>query len=168
MRIYLVGMPGSGKSTLAKELSELISLPFYDMDSEIEIREEAPIPTIFELNGEDYFRKVEQKVVQEFKPDNSIIATGGGAPCFFNNMEVLNRLGTTVFVDIAPLELTERVWEQHGSRPLLAQESKEEIFQAIQAKREQRLPFYNKAQIIINGGVKTPKELAEEIKEALY
>ncbi|ANQ49428.2 shikimate kinase [Flammeovirga sp. MY04] len=167
MRIYLVGMPGSGKSTLAKALSEQLDLPFYDMDDEIVNQENRSIPEIFEKEGEEYFRKVEQQIVQNFHPENSIIATGGGAPCFFDNMEVLNGLGITVFTDVSAEALTERVWGQHGTRPLLSQSSKEEVFQSIDYKRSDRLPYYKKAQIYIEAKDKTPEDLAIEIANRL-
>ncbi|NME68283.1 shikimate kinase [Flammeovirga aprica] len=167
MRIYLIGMPGSGKSTLAEELSTLLSLPFYDMDTEIEEREKKSIPEIFTEKGEDYFRKVEKEVVQTFLPDNSILATGGGAPCFFDNMDFMLENGETVFVDVHEDVLVERVWQQQGTRPLLAQNEKEEVYNAIKEKRESRLPYYSKAEFTIEAGTKTPSELALEIKEVL-
>ncbi|OHX68492.1 hypothetical protein NH26_08100 [Flammeovirga pacifica] len=163
MRIYLVGMPGSGKSTLAKALSSQLNLPFFDMDDEIVKKEGRSIPEIFEKEGEDYFRKVEQEIVHDFHPENCILATGGGAPCFFDNMNVMNELGTTVFVDVDANHLTERVWSEHGTRPLLSQSSKEEIFQSISDKRSQRLAFYQQSKFMIEAGTKTPDELAKEI-----
>lgn len=167
MRIYLIGMPGSGKSTLAKELSTLLSMPFFDMDTEIEKREEKSIPEIFTEKGEDYFRGVEKEVVNTFLPDNAILATGGGAPCFFDNMDFMLENGVTVFVDVHENELVERVWQQQGTRPLLAQNEKQEVFEAIKEKRVSRLPFYSKAEYVIEAGSKTPSELALEIKETI-
>ncbi|WP_052444294.1 shikimate kinase [Flammeovirga sp. OC4] len=167
MRIYLIGMPGSGKSTLAKELSSLLSLPYFDMDTEIEEREKKSIPEIFTEKGEDYFREVEKEVVNTFFPDNAILATGGGAPCFYDNMEVMLKNGVTVFVDVHEDELVERVWQQQGTRPLLAQNEKEAVYNAIKEKRENRLPFYSKAEFVIEAGTKSPAELALEIKKVL-
>lgn len=167
MRIYLVGMPGSGKTTLAEELSSLTKLPFFDLDHKLEEKEGRSIPEIFSENGEDYFRKVENEVVHSFLPDNAILATGGGAPCFFDNMDFMLSNGKTVFVDVHEDELIERVWSQHGSRPLLAQEGKEEMYNAIKEKRNNRLPFYKKAEYIIEADKKTPKEIANEIVKEL-
>ncbi|AZQ61226.1 shikimate kinase [Flammeovirga pectinis] len=167
MRIYLIGMPGSGKSTLAKELSEVLDLPYFDLDLEIEKKERKSIPKIFTEFGEDYFRKVEREIMLSFTPDNAIIATGGGTPCFFDNIEKLNSQGKTFFVDVLEDDLADRVWEQQGTRPLLAQENREDIFAAIQEKRVNRLPYYEKAQITIQANKKTPYELAIEIKQNL-
>lgn len=160
-------MPGSGKSTLAKELSELLSLPYIDMDNEIEKMEGRSIPEIFKNEGEDYFRKIEHSIVKDFLPENTILATGGGAPCFYDNMEMMLQNGETVFVDVHEDELIERVWEQHGTRPLLAQENKEEVYQSIKEKRNSRLSHYMKAKHTINAKKKSPMEIALEIRDIL-
>lgn len=167
MRIYLVGMPGSGKTTLSKELSSLISFPFVDLDTILEEREGKTIPEIFSEKGEAFFREVEKEIVHTYLPEETIIATGGGAPCFFDNMDFMLKNGVVIFVDVHEDQLIERVWSEHGSRPLLAQQKKEEMYNAIKSKRIDRLPFYTQAQYVINAEKKSPIVIAKEIKQLL-
>ena len=88
--IYLIGMPSSGKSTLGKELARNLGYSFTDMDKLIETREQKTISEIFSGQGESHFRELEKKILYGFQPDQSmVIATGGGVPCFNDNMEFI-------------------------------------------------------------------------------
>src|SRR5687767_13761414 len=101
MKIYLIGMPGCGKTTLGRQLASAIHLPFVDLDQEIEAREKKSIPEIFEQQGEDYFRQVESGLLYELAGSDKrfIMATGGGSPCFFRGIEVINLTGLSIFLD---------------------------------------------------------------------
>src|SRR5215216_5287440 len=105
MKIYLIGMPGSGKTTLGKQIAEDLGFPFIDLDTEIENREGKSISEIFSHKGEDHFRVLESTLLKELSSSshNVVIATGGGAPCYFGGMETMNATGLTVFIDV-PLD----------------------------------------------------------------
>ncbi len=156
MKIYLVGLPGCGKSTLGKQLSKRLNIPFIDLDMAIEQREGKAVKDIFKLKGEDYFRNVESdtlKKVSEVLPE-FIIATGGGAPVFFDNMEFMNKLGQTVFLDVPAREITNRILRSNKEeRPLLARLAPDELKDQIEFLRSQRINFYNLAMHKISADV---------------
>ena len=89
MKIYLIGLPGCGKSTLGKQLSQKLNIPFIDLDAQIEKEERMLIKEIFKLRGESTFRKIESHLLKKISEENEqfVMATGGGAPVFFDNME---------------------------------------------------------------------------------
>ncbi|MFK7900042.1 MAG: shikimate kinase [Cyclobacteriaceae bacterium] len=150
--IYLLGLPGSGKSTLGKEIAERLGYGFVDVDHEIELQEGKLIKAIFSEEGETYFREVESTVLQSLLPEsNTIIATGGGAPCFFDNMDFMMAHGTTIFLDISVKELMYRMEASDGQedRPLLTGKGKKELEKELALKREQRGEFYEQADISI-------------------
>ncbi|MEP2025618.1 shikimate kinase, partial [Reichenbachiella sp.] len=95
-KIFLIGMPGSGKSTLGKELAEKLGRNFFDLDAEIERMAGWVIPDIFAQVGEDYFRELENSVLLMLIRLNepAVIATGGGAPCFYDNIDQMNLAGS--------------------------------------------------------------------------
>jgi len=156
MKIYLVGLPGCGKSTLGKQLSKRLNIPFIDLDIAIEQREGKVIKEIFKLKGEDYFRKVESdtlKKVSEGLPE-FVIATGGGAPVFFDNMEFMNKLGQTVFLDVPAREITNRILKSSKEeRPLLARLAPDELKDQIEFLRSQRISFYKMAMHTISADI---------------
>jgi len=100
---------GSGKSTVGKGLAREFKLQFIDLDTYIEERNFKTIPELFSTEGEAGFRLLEQKALHEVSVfENVIVATGGGAPCFFDNMEVINQTGTSVYLNGTPRILAER------------------------------------------------------------
>ncbi len=139
MKIFLIGMPGSGKSTIGQKVADALSLAFIDLDKQIELREGKSIPGIFSGNGEDYFREKESAVLRELcaKEESYVMATGGGAPCFHNNIDVLNQSGLTVFLDVDVNTLLERV-SLASNRPLLSGKSDQEtrLRQLYESRRE--------------------------------
>ncbi|MFN8889873.1 MAG: shikimate kinase, partial [Cyclobacteriaceae bacterium] len=92
MKIFLIGLPGSGKTTLGKQVASHLSIPFVDLDAAIEKAEQRTIPEIFKQSGENYFRKIESDLLKKWAESTTdfLMATGGGAPCFFDNVEVMN------------------------------------------------------------------------------
>ncbi|WP_017732028.1 shikimate kinase [Nafulsella turpanensis] len=149
--IVLVGMPGSGKSTLGKILARELHLPFLDLDSRIEEREGQSVPAIFGEKGEEYFRKVERECLQEVLdwPEAVVLASGGGAPCFFDNMELIRKQSVSVYLKVSFPELAERLLTEGAEkRPLLqgyTETEKLAIF--LEEKFAYRLPFYKKANL---------------------
>ena len=118
-RFIIVGMPGSGKSTMAKYLCSQTSLTFYDLDKEIENNEVKKIKEIFRDKGENYFRKVESIVLKKIikEKENFILATGGGTPCFNDNMKIINKYGISIFLNTSIDVLEERI-SRNKKRPL--------------------------------------------------
>src|SRR5690349_71191 len=111
MKVYLIGMPGSGKSTIGKQLAAALLLPFVDLDHEIERKELKSIAEIFSEKGENYFRHTESQMLQQWAGSarDFVMATGGGAPCFFNGLEIINNSGISVFLDVPVSELLRRI-----------------------------------------------------------
>jgi shikimate kinase len=148
MKIYLIGLPGCGKSTLGKQLSRRLGVPFIDLDIALEQREGKPVKDIFKEKGEDYFRKIESdtlRKVSEGLPE-FVMATGGGAPVFFDNMEFMNGHGQTLFLDVPAREIANRIMRSNkDERPLLAKLSPDELKDQIEFLRSQRISFYKKA-----------------------
>ena len=138
-------MPAAGKTTVGRQIAEALQYPFYDLDWEIEKRDGRSIPEIFEQEGEDAFREKEREVLREVQPSPAVIATGGGAPCFFDNMERLLQQGYCLYLEIPVNTLAQRAWQKAGSRPLLAQDSLKEMEKAIGGKLSWRRPFYERA-----------------------
>jgi shikimate kinase len=146
MRIFLIGYMGSGKSTLGKRLAKHLNIQFVDMDHYIEERNCKTIPQIFEEEGENEFRKKEQKALKELSEFTDIvIATGGGAPCFFNNIDVMNQAGVTIYLNINPEILAERLISSKTERPLIKGKSRKELISFIDESLEKRHEFYSKA-----------------------
>ncbi|MFT7196025.1 MAG: shikimate kinase [Marinoscillum sp.] len=146
-RIYLVGMPGSGKSFFGKNLANELDVPFIDMDDETETREKKTISEIFEIQGEEYFRKVEATVLRDLtlNNDNCVISTGGGAPCFHQGMDYMNANGVTIYLKTEKSLLIERL-ERKSHRPLMHGD----IVKKTELLLETRGPIYEKAHLAID------------------
>jgi len=149
MKIYLVGMPGSGKTTFGKKLADRLMLTFVDLDHEIEKFVNKSIPEIFVDHGENFFRETESRLLAEWAASNTnfVMATGGGAPCFFYGMDVINNSGLSIFLDVPIAELMARVASQ-SNRPLLDANSEEREKTLIKLL-ETRLSCYKKAHITV-------------------
>jgi len=151
MNIYLIGMPGSGKSTLGKQLAESLNYSFVDMDKEIEASERKTINEIFAEDGEEEFRDIEQDMLHEVSTGkNLVISTGGGVPCFFDNMKFINRSGTSIFLNVSDKELIHRILK-NSNRPLFLNKTNDEIKNELKMKLESRISFYSQAQVTVTG-----------------
>jgi shikimate kinase len=148
MKVYLVGMPGSGKSTLGKQLAKHLAIPFVDLDDEIEKSEHKKIPEIFSSEGEAYFRRIESTLLQTWANSKKdfVMATGGGAPCFHRGMEVINKTGVSVFLNVSVNEILERI-KNDNNRPLLAGDLLTREQKLLEIAKV-RLPFYQQAHIV--------------------
>ena len=150
MRIYLIGYMGSGKSHLGRKFSKHLGVQFVDMDHYIEERNYKTIPQIFAEEGEAEFRKKERKALEELSEFTDIVvATGGGASCFFDNIDLMNNSGKTIYLNIAPKILAYRLMKSKTVRPLIKGKSKEELIAFIDESLKKRNEFYSQAKFNI-------------------
>jgi shikimate kinase len=141
---------GSGKSTVGRELATELNLQFIDLDSYIEERNFKTIPEIFASVGEDGFRLIEQRALHEISEfENVVVATGGGAPCFFDNMELIKRTGISVYLNGTPRILAERLMNSKTERPLIKGKSKKELAEFIHETLNKRDHWYKQADYVI-------------------
>ncbi len=150
MKIFLIGLSGSGKTTLGKQLAEKLHVPFVDMDWEIEKRENKSVQEIFSEKGQDYFRQLEAEVLREWAgaQQDFVMGTGGGAPCFYDGIDIINQSGISIFLDIPVEELQSRL-ATATDRPLLNAGDVAEKKNKLLALRIARLPVYKKAHLTI-------------------
>ena len=166
MRIFLIGFMGCGKSTLGRSLASELNLTFIDLDSFLEEKYFKTIPQIFAEEGEESFRRKERNVLEEVCGfDDVILATGGGAPCFFDNMELMNQSGFCVFLDVYVSSLVSRLIHAKIERPLIKGKSPEELHQFIEGLLAKRRPFYEKAKYILKGSEITSAQVVELLGE---
>ena len=152
MNIYLIGFMGSGKSYWAKKLGKQLNREVFDMDNIIEDLECTTIDEVFYTKGETYFRQIENKVLKDLTKTNRnyIISCGGGTPCFFNNMQLMNQQGKTFYLKASVPYLLERLESEQNNRPLITTLNKPELKLFIEKTLAERSFFYNKATSIID------------------
>jgi shikimate kinase len=152
MKVFLIGFMGCGKSTMGRKLAKQLGYDFIDLDQEIEKRTDTTIGNYFSANGEMAFRELERKTLQEFDyPLNCIVATGGGAPCYFDNMDWMNANGTTVYIEMSPLALARRLEKGKEKRPLLKDLNETQMIAFIEGKLAEREDYYKRAKLIVEG-----------------
>ena len=145
-------MPSSGKTTLGKELARHIRYRFVDTDRLIVKQEGMEITEIFAKKGEDYFRELERDILRAIRPDSKlIVSTGGGMPCFFDNMDYIKAQGLSVFLDVEPENLYKRMRHNNAENRPLYQPTDENLLQNLRQKHQDRLPFYSRADIVLQG-----------------
>ena len=156
-RIFLIGYMGSGKTTVGQLLASRLDYSFIDMDAHIEGKELKSVKQIFAELGELKFRLLEQESLHEIAEyNNVVISTGGGAPCFFDNIQCMNDRGITIYLKLSPTELTERLEELNtNSRPLLAERKGVELHQFITKGLAKREPYYMQATYSVSGEIES-------------
>lgn len=165
--VFLVGMPSSGKSTLGRKLARALNYRFVDLDKLIVRDQKITIPELFKEKGEPYFREVESRLLHQTRPNHwLVIATGGGAPCFFDNMDFIKSTGISIFINVPPAELAHRIL-QHGKddRPLLSGVT--QLEQELEARLQNRLPYYMQADFIVTPENSKVNRLLELVKPLL-
>jgi shikimate kinase len=146
--IFLIGFMGSGKSHVGIKLADYLYCPFYDIDQMIERQAGKSISEIFAQEGEAWFRVLERRALHDtIYKTPGIIATGGGVPCFFDNIEWMNKQGVVIFLDASEEVLFQRLWKGRSKRPLLNGLTIEKLQIFIKQKMEERRPFYEKAAV---------------------
>lgn len=168
MNIFLIGFMGCGKSTVGRDLARLLNYEFVDMDDYIVDKQGQSIADIFDTYGESFFRGIEKDTIAALcKQENTVVGTGGGAPCFFDNMEVINRHAVSVYLQLTPDEFVRRVYNPNTERPLLRGKNKEQLSNYYTEMLAKRAPFYQKASVIVDATIYGPKKVAELIKLSL-
>nr|WP_068888956.1 shikimate kinase [Pedobacter panaciterrae] len=168
MKIFLIGFMGCGKSTLGKKLAAKLGYDFIDLDHVLENEVGSNIGEFFAANGEDAFRKLESKLLKEHNyPANCIVATGGGAPCYFDNMDWMNENGITMYVELPPVALARRLEKGKEKRPLIKDMDHEQLIDFIESKLAERDLFYKRAFLSIDGINVTPDKALAELSQVI-
>lgn len=167
-KIYLVGFMGSGKSTTGKRLAAGMGWAFIDLDDRIEKETGLRIPEIFSKYGENYFRETETRILRGFESVSyTVISTGGGAPCFNDNMQYMLETGLTIYLKLTPAQLRLRLDLSKTERPLIKGIKGDDLEEYIKGKLEEREPWYGKAEIKIDGTWSDYSSLVKLIKKHL-
>lgn len=152
MKIFLLGFMGSGKTHWGRILSKKLGIPFFDLDEQIVNAENKSINEIFTEHGEERFRLLEKETLHIITEshDSFVMACGGGTPCFYNNIEYMNREGTSVWLDTPIPVLLERLLKERSQRPLLKDLSDEQVKTFITRKFADRRIYYEQADVIVS------------------
>ncbi|REJ84857.1 MAG: shikimate kinase [Bacteroidetes bacterium] len=168
MKIFLIGYMGSGKSRLSKSLASKLGFLHFDTDDLIEIDFGKNISDIFKTEGEEKFRKRESFILKELRDTlNAVVATGGGLPCFENNMEWMNDNGLTVYLEATPRFLFQRLKSSSAKRPLLEGFTEDELLEYITTHLEVRKKFYEQASLKVNAVSLSSSKLAKLISDRI-
>lgn len=160
MKIYLIGYMGCGKSTFGKSIAEALGLEWVDLDMEFESRYKISIQDFFSKYGESAFRELEHKLLLEFsKIPDQVISTGGGLPCYFENMQLMNQTGITVYLKADADLIITRLKHTGNMRPLFRSMEGENLHENITTHITSREKFYNRAQIIVDAANTNPEDL---------
>lgn len=150
-RFFLIGYMGAGKTTVGKQLANRMGLSFVDLDSYIEGRYHKTVRELFSERGEDAFRQIEQKMLHEVAEfEDVLISTGGGSPCFFDNMAFMNNHGKTIYLKISVNELAKRLEVCKQNRPVLQNKSGEALIRFIDESLQKREPYYMQASVVFD------------------
>ena len=166
MKIFLIGYMGSGKSTAGKKLAAKLGMEFYDLDEYIEKEYGKTIEEIFDSEGEEKFRDMEHNALKAFlEKDNIILSAGGGTPCFYDNMDLMNDHGVTIYIKMSVDSLAHRLVNAKKKRPLIRDMSEFDMKNFIATNLEKREPFYLQAQYKVKGKDLDIDELAGFIQK---
>lgn len=152
MRIILIGFMGSGKTHWGKQVAHRLQMPFYDLDEVIVAREQKSINDIFATFGEEYFRNTEKEMLEKLVEENEsmVLSCGGGAPCFFNNIDYMKKYGIVVWLNTHVDVLVQRLLKDRLERPVLKDISDDELKTYIIRKLNERRMYYEQADVVID------------------
>ena len=163
--VFLIGYMGSGKSTAGKKLARILGYDFIDTDEVISSLVGKEVYKIFMEDGEDAFRQMERSVLVSFKDrKDTVIATGGGMPVFFDNMLTMKRYGITVYLQMQVTSLMHRLNQAKTPRPLLPKLPPDELKSYIQQHLSKREQFYLNSHLVVKGESIDLEGLAKSIK----
>ena len=155
MKYFLVGYMACGKSRRGRLMAESLGVRFIDLDGYIERREMRTISQIFAVDGENVFRKLEQRYLHEVCElyGDFVMATGGGTPCFFDNMKYMNGQGKTIFLNTDIDIIVSRLLKAKFRRPLISKLNGNDVYKYVEKHLQERMPFYMQAQTIENSHI---------------
>ena len=166
--VYIIGFMGSGKSTTGRRLASILNWHFADIDRHIEKYSGKTISEIFSQDGEIYFRNLESEVLKSLKSQtNTVISTGGGTPCFGDNMDYMLETGLTIYLKLTPLQLKSRLADSKGERPLIKDLTNDGLLHFIEEKLGSREKWYNRAEITVEGFDPDINQLVNKIRSEL-
>lgn len=167
-RIILIGYMGAGKTTIGKALARQLGIMFYDLDWYIENRMRKSVAQIFAESGEEGFREIEYNMLHEVAEfEDVVLSCGGGTPCFFDNMDYLNRQGDTLYLKASPEVLASHLRMGKGIRPLIQGKNDAELLRYIKDSLDRREPFYSKARHTLNIDVlENLQKIEQSVEEA--
>lgn len=167
-RIIIIGYMGAGKTTVGKALAKAMGLTFYDLDWYIESRMRKTVKEIFDESGEEGFRRIEHNMLHEVAEfEDVVVSCGGGTPCFFDNIDYINRQGETVYLKCTTDVLYKHLKMGKTVRPLLLNKTPDEVKTFIEAQLKQREPFYAKAKHIVDVSLMDNKEKIKTTVDAI-
>lgn len=165
-KFFLIGYMGSGKSTAGEKLAAKLNYDFIDLDKFIESEYKQTIPEIFATKGEKEFRAMEHNALKKLiEKDNLIIACGGGTPCYYENIELMNNNGVTVYIKMSVDMLVSRLMNAKVKRPLIENKTEKELHAFVNRQLEKREDIYHQAQYTVKGKDLDINELAKFVKE---
>ncbi len=171
MNILLVGYMGSGKSTVGRVLAQHKKMDFIDLDDYIVQQQGCDIPSIFSLKGELFFRKIEREALLEVLQNfaNTVIAVGGGTPCYFSNMEdIVASAHFSCYIQAKIPTLVQRLWNEKMQRPMISHlDSEAQLSEFVGKHLFERAPFYQKAKATIQVDDRTLEEIVQDIDQIL-
>jgi shikimate kinase len=161
-KIFLIGFMGSGKSTIGKKLAKLMQLPFIDLDKEIEKKAKCSVSDIFKYLGEESFREMESEVLKSFENETSfVMATGGGTPCYFDNLEYIHTQGKSIYIELDTKSIYYRLSKAKNIRPTIKEKKEAELLRFIEQTFEKRKHIYEQANYKVNGLTVDVKKVIE-------
>lgn len=168
MKVFLIGFMGSGKTFWGTRLSKKLNIPFFDLDEKVTESTGMSINEIFAREGEEFFRQVEKNTLHTITENNEtfVMACGGGTPCYFNNIDYMNRTGTTVWISTTIEKLFERLIKERSDRPLLKNLSDDQVKSFIIKKFSDRKIFYEQADVVIDDDSVNVDHLVEKVFHA--
>lgn len=153
---------GVGKSTFGKKLARGLGYRFIDLDSIFEKKYKIRIDDFFGKYDEELFRKLEHDALKEsFSARNTVIATGGGSPCFFGAMEKINKQGVSIYLKMESAAIAHRLTHAKKPRPLIKNKTGDELSAIIKQKLCERNAFYEQAHFIVDAINVNTKEVVE-------
>lgn len=164
-------MPGCGKSTIGKELAQRLQYRFLDLDTYLEEQEGLTVPEVFEQRGQEYFRQAEAQALRRAAAlaEPLVVATGGGAPCFWENMSFMVSHGTSIYLKLSPSELASRLtdFDLHA-RPLLRDKTPGQLLMYLSDTLTLREKFYGQATFTVAAGTSSVTDLTLRIEQWLW
>jgi shikimate kinase len=147
-KIYLIGFMGSSKSTVGKKLALHLNWSFIDLDDKVELKAGMKIAEIFAEKGESFFRAMESEVLRSLSTEaDTVISTGGGTPCFDENMDYMLESGLTIYLKMTPAQLKSRLLRSSHERPLIKNIRIDDLQGFIEEILGEREKWYSRAEI---------------------